>query len=552
MKEIVNKCLPTYTVGEEIGKGVYGNVYRVHDAFKERAVKIVPITVERSLSCSTDEKLDSRVSRDFHAVREYYEKIKGPGVVEVHDFFLVDKQVAGGNARACLVILMQLCPANMLDYVIDNYPLPVGEALVLMRSLATVLNRLSIDADGTFLLTDLKPSNLLITDRKDVLIGDLGGLKRLSSATTSARAQFSPNWSSPEFILQGARPDVRAVVFSFGLVCYFILEGHLPHEDEDFIGRIRRIKSDGVAFSRNDLPDNLRLTMEQCLNFQPSRRPADFSQIIAALETGATAVQRASIGNRGEMTGPRAKPDERSRSTPSLKKEPFRPGQPWREPVAGIEFVWVPARQTSTPGSRAEIAEGFWLGRYPVTQGQWKQIMGTNPSYFSMGSSYPVEGIAWVDALDFARRLANLNGNRYLFCLPTEPQWAYAAGWDGNQTSTRGSVDRFAWHSGNSGLATQPVGQKASNGLGLYDMLGNVMEWCGDGSVEEIYRACRRHGSVYDEVGQKLAGRGGSWKSGPEECCADFRKLFPRQLGYANLGFRIVRLNCRPDDARGL
>lgn len=553
MKEIVNKCLPTYTVGDEIGKGVYGNVYRVHDAFKERAVKVVPITVERSLSCSTEEKLDSRVSRDFHAVREYYEKIKGPGVVEVHDFYLVDKQVTGGNARASLVILMQLCPANMLDYVIDSHPLPVDEALVLMRSLATVLNRLSIETDDTFLLTDLKPSNLLITENKNVLIGDLGGLKRLSSATTSAKAQFSPNWSSPEFILQGAQPDVRAVVFSFGLVSYFILEGHLPHEDEDFIGRIRRIKSDGVGFSRNDLPDNLRVTIEQCLDFHSNRRPAGFSQIIKALETGTTPAQRASIGNRGEMAGSRARPDDRSRSTQSLKKEPFRPGQSWREPIAGIEFVWVPGRPAIAPGSRAETAEGFWLGRYPVTQGQWKQVMGANPSYFSMGSSYPVEGVAWGDALDFARRLATLNGNRYLFCLPTESQWAYAAGWDGDSTSADGGgVDRLAWHSGNSGLATQPVGQKASNGLGLYDMLGNVMEWCGEGSVEEIYRASRRHGSVYDEVGQKHAGRGGSWKSGPEECCPGFRKLFPRQLGYANLGFRLARLNCRPDDAMAL
>jgi sulfatase modifying factor 1 len=138
-----------------------------------------------------------------------------------------------------------------------------------------------------------------------------------------------------------------------------------------------------------------------------------------------------------------------------------------------------------------------------------------------------------------------LNNNRYLFCLPTESQWEYAARWDAGDA---GRVDEFAWHNGNSGLSTQPVGQKAPTGLGLYDLLGNVMEWCGEGSAEEIYQTYRRHGSAYDEVGRKQAGRGGSWKSGPAECNSDFRKLYPRQLGYSNLGFRVVRLNRRPDN----
>ncbi len=551
MEDVIKQCLPAYTVDEKIGKGVYGSVYRVHDAFKQRAVKVVPITVERSLSCSTEEKLDSRVSQDFHAVREYYEKIKGPGVVEIHDFFLVDKQVTQGSARAHLVILMQLCQSNLLDYVIDNHPLPVDTAWLLMRSLATVLARLSIETDGIFLLTDLKPSNLLITGETEIRIGDLGGLKRLSSASTSAGAQFSPNWSSPEFILQGAQPNVPAMVFSFGMVSYFILEGHLPYEDEDFIGRIRNIKSDGITFSRNDLPDNIRYIVEQCVKFDSRLRPVDFNEIREVLETGEMPVKPApthvSIGNRGELS--RDKTDAGSRSSKTSTKEPFRPGQQWRESVAGIAFVWVPGRIPTGSDSRERPLSGFWMGRYPVTQGQWKQVMGQNPSHFAQGSSYPVEGVAWGDALDFTRRLAGLNKSRYLFCLPTESQWEHAAGWDTDPGSgVPGHMDKFAWHSGNSGLSTQPVGQKAPTGLGLYDMLGNVMEWCGEGSAEEIYQTYRRHGSIYDEVGRKQAGRGGSWKSAPEACCPDSRKLFPRQLGYSDLGFRIIRLNRKPDN----
>ncbi len=544
MEEIIKKCLPAYTVDEKIGKGVYGNVYRLHDAFKQRAVKVVPITAERSLGYATAEKLDSRVSQDFHAVREYYETIKGPGVVEVYDFFMVDKQADRSSARAYLVILMQLCQSNLLDYIIDHHPLPVAEALSLMSSLAAVLNRLSIETDGIFLLTDLKPSNLLINKSKEVLIGDLGGLKRLGSDSTLAGAQFSPNWSSPEFILQGARPNVPAVIFSFGMVSYFILEGHLPYADEDFSGRTRRIKSDGITFSRRDLPDHVRYVVEQCVQFNANRRPKDFSEIREVL--GDTRVPEKTPGGRVSGGRPGGRPrignreSGRSRISRPPNKDPYRPGEQWREPVAGIEFVWIPGRPAALAG---DAMTGFWMGRTPVTQGQWQQVMGANPSHFALGSSYPVEGVAWGNALDFARRLADLNQSRYVFCLPTESQWVYAAQWESGPAPGigGGAVDRFAWHSGNSGLTTQPVGQKASTGLGLYDLFGNVMEWCGEGSAEEIKQTYGRHGSVYADVGQKQAGRGGSWKSSPEECGPGFRILFPRQLGYSNLGFRIIR-----------
>ena len=86
MEEIIKKCLPTYRIVSKIGEGIYGNVYRVQDDLKERAVKIVPIQVERSFSYKTAADLDSKVSQDFHAVREYYEKIKGDGVIDIHDF----------------------------------------------------------------------------------------------------------------------------------------------------------------------------------------------------------------------------------------------------------------------------------------------------------------------------------------------------------------------------------------------------------------------------------------------------------------------------------
>ena len=100
MEEIIRKCLPTYEIKSKLGNGVHGNVYSITDRLKERAVKIVPLVVERSLSYSSPDKMDSKVSQDYHAVREYYEKIKGEGVVEIYDFHLVEKESSEKQTKA--------------------------------------------------------------------------------------------------------------------------------------------------------------------------------------------------------------------------------------------------------------------------------------------------------------------------------------------------------------------------------------------------------------------------------------------------------------------
>jgi len=189
MHAIIRKCLPTYQVVEKIGEGVHGNVYRVRDAFKERAVKVVCIAVEGSSACRSPVELDARISQDFHAVRDYYESIKGPGVVEIHDFHMVDKQVSPHDAQGYLVILMEFCPRSLQGHVLDRHPLPPQQALDMARELAGVLDRLSRGGGDTFLMTDLKPSNLLITRHGRLVIGDLGGLKRIATVSTTSSAQ---------------------------------------------------------------------------------------------------------------------------------------------------------------------------------------------------------------------------------------------------------------------------------------------------------------------------------------------------------------------------
>ena len=129
-------------------------------------------------------EMDSRISQDFHAVREYYEKIKGEGVVEIYDFHLVGSESSAQQAQAFLIIVMELCEDNLANHVVTHYPLSADRVFDLMMELAKTLRRLHQEARDTFLVTDLKPTNLLLRKDGSLLLGDLGGLKRLSSIST--------------------------------------------------------------------------------------------------------------------------------------------------------------------------------------------------------------------------------------------------------------------------------------------------------------------------------------------------------------------------------
>jgi eukaryotic-like serine/threonine-protein kinase len=181
------------------------------------------------------------------------------------------------------------------------------------------------------------------------------------------------------------------------------------------------------------------------------------------------------------------------------------------------------------PQHQVTIREEFYLGRYEVTQAEWQAVMGSNPSSLKNCDQCPVEGISWEDAQEFIRKL-NARGDSYRYRLPTESEWEYAcrAGTTGDYA---GSLDAMAWYYNNAGDAplsgewnyekakannnrTHPVGQKQPNGWGLYDMYGNVWEWCED-VWHKDYNGAPTDGSAWlsgEDSGFRMM-RGGSWNS---------------------------------------
>ena len=227
-------------------------------------------------------------------------------------------------------------------------------------------------------------------------------------------------------------------------------------------------------------------------------------------------------------------------------------GESWTNSL-GMEFMWIPAgrflmgspedeegRDVIEDQHEVRISEGFWMGKYEVTQGEWEAVLGANPSYFKdCGSRCPVDSVSWFDTEEFMQRLnGRESGKGYRYRLPTEAEWEYAAR-AGTTRARYGELGEIAWYDENSGDRTHPVGQKQANAWDLHDMLGNVSEWTGDwgamypsGSVTDPQSPSTGWGRVY---------RGGSSSHGARDVRSAARiGGWPGRRAY-HIGFRLVR-----------
>ena len=227
-------------------------------------------------------------------------------------------------------------------------------------------------------------------------------------------------------------------------------------------------------------------------------------------------------------------------------------GESWTNSM-GMEFMWIEAGRFMMGSPEDEegrfadelqhevrISEGFWMGKYEVTQGEWEAVMGANPSDFkNCGPRCPVDSVSWIDAEEFIRRLnGRESGKGYRYQLPTEAEWEYAAR-AGTTGARYGVLDLIAWYGDNSGLETHPVGEKQANAWGLHDMLGNVYEWTADWSGG--YPSSSVTDPHGPSTGSSRVARGGSWRT-----FAGYVRSARRYYGSPGsrgliIGFRLVR-----------
>ncbi len=185
--------------------------------------------------------------------------------------------------------------------------------------------------------------------------------------------------------------------------------------------------------------------------------------------------------------------------------------------------------------------DDFYICKYEVRQKKWMKLMGNNPSYFK-GDDLPVECVNWNDVQIYIRKLNKKTGRKYR--LPTEAEWEYAAR-GGNMSksykfSGGNNLDEVAWYFSNSENKTHPVGTKEPNELGLYDMSGNVWDWCSDWYDNDYYKYSPERNPKGAIGGSKRSLRGGSWDYSDYSCGSSVRGYSNPDVRYSVIGFRII------------
>ncbi|AKB45006.1 MULTISPECIES: SUMF1/EgtB/PvdO family nonheme iron enzyme [Methanosarcina] len=309
-----------------------------------------------------------------------------------------------------------------------------------------------------------------------------------------------------------------------------------------------------------DVPPSLESveeTMYDLLNslLKSELQPDNYSdavQHLKGISTGSDSSQN--MNNVGKSNT--AVSISENKEPPVNSEEPNIP-KTFTSPSTGMEFVLIPAGEfmmgshslekgrfdDEDPAHKVTIGYSFYMGKYPVTQKQWKKVMGDNPSTFK-GESRPVESIFWEDVQEFIKKL-NKNEGASKYRLPSEAEWEYCCR---ASTQTRyffgdneSKLDEYAWYDDNSGSETHPVGQKKSNKWGLYDIVGNVWEWVQD-KWHHNYLVTPSDGSAWeDDYSSSHVVRGGSWSYPARRCrSADRRRNLPESCK-SDIGFRLLK-----------
>jgi formylglycine-generating enzyme required for sulfatase activity len=271
----------------------------------------------------------------------------------------------------------------------------------------------------------------------------------------------------------------------------------------------------------------------------------------------ASVILSISLSTKGQGGGrltptPSPKPSVSKPTTPSRKPTTkressapaFRPANPNIELVKISPGTFMMGLTNGEPDEKpvhqVTISYSFYMGKYEVTQAQWQSVMGNNPSNFKdCGGDCPVDSVSWDDTQNFIQRLNQINDG-YVYRLPTEAEWEYAcrAGTPGDYA---GSPDQLAWSFENAEFKTHSVGRKRPNAWGLYDMTGNVDEWC-----EDLYH--RNYGGAPADGNAWVNGsdqqhrvvRGGSYASHAPNLVSALRTPYSHNARYKDVGFRVV------------
>jgi len=548
-----------FMINRFLGQGGFGQVYEAHELALERAVAIKRLILIDSIA------------------EEFWKKsIKGLLELGVHprvlEFYSYERERHrdGDEYRNEYYLAMEYAPNGNLEREIERGYSSHEDAV---KRFLEVLDAVEFLHSKRIVHRDIKAGNVLIAADGSLKLGDFDTLRVLDKVSRASSVVGTPRYMAPEVAI-GRKYDHRADVYSLGLLLCEMLSNRRIGEDDDVDSMIE------------ELSEPYRLIVEKATQTSDKDRYQSCAELKAALDD-AIGVRKPSAQIAADHTRavkeeaveveerkPEISKADRTRAVVERAVDVERPIAPEAEPRLwhpDLEMVTIPAGSflmgavpgdedaydDEKPRHEVKISRPFRMMVYPVTQGLYEKVMGKNPSFFKGDGRRPVESVSWFDAVKFCNKLSELAGltpcyqiegesvhwdastNGYR--LPTEAEWEYAARGGVDGEVRYGDLNDIAWWDENSGNKTHPVGEKEPNGYGLYDVLGNVWEWCWDWYDEDYYESSPRDNPRGPSSGEYRVLRGGSWWDGsPQVLRSSNRYRDAPDDGYDDVGFRCV------------
>ncbi|MCL4205629.1 MAG: SUMF1/EgtB/PvdO family nonheme iron enzyme [Pirellulaceae bacterium] len=578
-----------------LGRGGMGEVWKAWDQKADRPVviKLVPPELQRA---------DEEMAR----VRDTFRRVHALQHQHICPLYLLDEDLRLGWYLVMKYIDGQTLSSYRATYAARHGGFPVEQAVKVLRPVAEALDyshrHKVIHRDIK------PQNILVVGDADDVQVVDFGLAAEIrTSASRYTQVQMDTSGTRPYMAPEqwkGQFQDAATDQYALATVAYELLAGRLPFESDDF-DILRACVLNDPPESIQGLADSVNRVLLIGLAKRRQERFASCPEFVQAIqETQPSQAVREPTPEQPvrksmpEQPAPEAEKPHRvaapkvGRAAVQAKPNPLEPQiQAATGPPTGItnsigmKMVLIPegsflmgssAIDHETPEHRVRITKPFYLGIYPVTQAEYQRVMGVNPSHFQRSNGLlglfakpaepqrPVEQVSWVDAIEFCQRLSAQENTKYR--LPTEAEWEYACrarstgrwcfgdneweyAWGGSIRrwcfgETESLLGQYAWYATNSDSGTHPVGLKKPNAWGLYDMHGNVSEWCADWFDANYYK------QFADEVawdptgpsgGSNRVFRGGSWGLVASLCRSACRGALAPGHRNINVGFRLAR-----------
>ncbi len=566
-----------YQVVGFLGQGGFGRTYKIEDLNFQRRPRVL-----KKLIISGSEEAVEIAKTLFQREAAKLDEIKHAQIPSIYDHF------EEGNS---LYLVQEFVLGETLDKELNQQGCWGEEKIIdLLEQLLPVLAYLHSEG---LVHRDIKPDNIIRRSHDGRLfLIDFGGVKEV--ATTIGTILYTPGYAPIEQMR--GKPNLTSDIYSLGVTCVRLMTGFLPpvystqdeiyNEDEDKWIWKEKLQEQGRTVSKK-----LEAVLDKMLAHLSKNRfqsALDILKILQGLQeiSPEDSAPLPSVNTSIDVTVSSPTPTPPAFLKPvGLQTYNFKTlilnkrGQVVQTKKGQAKYYtenlgrgitldmvaiprgvfWMGAAGDEKEASKDEYPQhqvriaAFHMSKFPITQTQWRALFNTNPASF-LGDNHPVERVNWYQALEFCRRLSKLTGKEYT--LPSEAQWEYAcrAGTTTPFYCGETITSELANFNGNRIYAqsakgiyrekTTTVGQFPPNGFGLYDMYGNVWEWCLD-SWHENYQGAPDDGSAWDyEITndtQKRVLRGGSWYCSPGQCRSASRLSNIPNDGF-NYGFRVVWL----------